>query len=69
MLERVIEKCPYGVDTYLGKEFSNQSVLLSGGEEQSVVLARAFYKDSPIVLFDEPTATLDPIRERKIYCH
>ena len=69
MLERVIEKCPYGVDTYLGKEFSNQSVLLSGGEEQSVVLARAFYKDSPIVLFDEPTATLDPSRERKIYCH
>lgn len=67
MLDHVVEKCPNGVDTYLGREFSDQSVALSGGEAQSVALARAFYKDSPIVLFDEPTAALDPIREWEIY--
>ncbi|MDD2261729.1 MAG: ABC transporter ATP-binding protein [Clostridia bacterium] len=67
MLDHVVEKCSQGVDTYLGREFSEHAVELSGGERQSVALARAFYKDSPIILFDEPTAALDPIREREIY--
>ena len=66
MLDHVVEKCPNGVDTYLGREFSDQSVALSGGEAQSVAVARAFYKDSPIVLFDEPTAALDPVTAKNV---
>jgi ABC-type multidrug transport system, ATPase and permease components len=67
MLDRVIQKCPDGVDTYLGKAFSERSVELSGGEQQSVAIARAFYKDGRIAVFDEPTAALDPMKEHAAY--
>lgn len=40
---------------------------LSGGEMQRLMLARALYKDSPVILLDEPTAALDPISERELY--
>ncbi len=39
----------------------------SGGETQKLLLARAMYKSSPIMLLDEPTAALDPIAESEIY--
>ena len=41
--------------------------MLSGGETQSLMLARALYKDAPFVVLDEPTAALDPIAESKLY--
>ena len=40
---------------------------LSGGEKQKLLLARALYKNTPIVLLDEPTAALDPLSEKKMY--
>ena len=40
---------------------------LSGGQTQRLVLARALYKDGPILILDEPTAALDPIAENDIY--
>ncbi|MCQ6564023.1 ABC transporter ATP-binding protein [Paenibacillus mendelii] len=40
---------------------------LSGGEEQKMAIARALYKDAPIMIFDEPTAALDPVAEYEIY--
>jgi len=40
---------------------------ISGGEEQKLAIARAFYKDAPIIIFDEPTAALDPVAEFEIY--
>ena len=40
---------------------------LSGGQTQRLMLARALYKDAPILALDEPTAALDPIAERDIY--
>lgn len=40
---------------------------LSGGESQKAAIARALYRDAPIVIFDEPTAALDPFMEREIY--
>ena len=40
---------------------------LSGGEKQKLALARALYKDSPVVVLDEPTAALDAIAEGKLY--
>jgi ABC-type multidrug transport system fused ATPase/permease subunit len=40
---------------------------LSGGESQKLAMARALYKDAPVVLLDEPTAALDPIAENEVY--
>ena len=41
--------------------------MISGGEAQKIAMARALYKDAPIIIFDEPTAALDPISESEIY--
>lgn len=50
-------------DTYLLREFDDDGVMLSGGEAQKVAVSRAFYKDCPYVIMDEPSANLDPIAE------
>ena len=53
--------------TYLYKNLDKSGVEISGGEAQKLALARALYKDSPIVILDEPTAALDPVAENEIY--
>ena len=53
--------------TYLYKDLDKAGVEISGGEAQKLALARALYKDAPIVILDEPTAALDPIAEHEIY--
>jgi len=62
-----LESLPEGLDTYLGKEFEESGVEMSGGESQKIALARALYKNAPFVIFDEPTAALDPIAEYEVY--
>ncbi len=52
-----------GTDTELLREFDNEGRMLSGGEAQKVAIARAFYKNCPYVILDEPSANLDPIAE------
>lgn len=52
-----------GTDTELLREFDNEGKMLSGGESQKVAIARAFYKNCPYVILDEPSANLDPIAE------
>ena len=44
-----------------------ESIELSGGEQQKLALARALYKNGPIIVLDEPTAALDPIAENDMY--
>ena len=56
-----------GTDTYLYKDISPEGIDVSGGEAQKIALARALYKDAPIIVLDEPTAALDPIAEAKVY--
>lgn len=56
-----------GIDTVLGRDYENDGVDLSGGEEQKVALARALYKDAPFMVLDEPTAALDPLAEAAVY--
>lgn len=51
----------------LYKDLSKDGVEVSGGEAQKLALARALYKDAPVVVLDEPTAALDPVAEHKIY--
>ncbi len=53
--------------TYLNKDIDASGVTLSGGEQQKLMLARALYKDAPVVILDEPTAALDPIAESSLY--
>ncbi len=58
---------PKKADTVLTKEFDEEGALLSGGEYQKIVVARAFAKDVPIKVFDEPSSALDPIAEYELY--
>lgn len=52
-----------GINTMLTREFSKQGENLSGGEAQKVAIARVFSKDSPIMVLDEPSSSLDPVTE------
>lgn len=56
-----------GLATYMSKQFDSEGVEFSGGEGQKVAIARALYKDAPVVILDEPTSALDPIAEYDIY--
>ena len=62
-----IAKLPKGYETPVGREVYEEGIELSGGEMQRLMLARALYKNAPIIILDEPTAALDPIAERDIY--
>ncbi len=66
-LREKAESLPKGLDTKLMKYIWHEGVDLSGGEVQKLMLARALYKDGPIILLDEPTAALDPIAEAELY--
>ncbi|MDE6107363.1 MAG: ABC transporter ATP-binding protein/permease, partial [Oscillospiraceae bacterium] len=66
-LTEKVESLPKGLDTHVGREVYEDGVLFSGGETQRLMLARALYKNGPVLLLDEPTAALDPIAENDIY--
>ena len=63
----LLNTLPQGLDTYIYKRFDENVVEISGGEAQKIALARALYKNTPFIILDEPTATLDPISEFEIY--
>ena len=58
---------PKGMDTTLTREFDDEGAVLSGGEFQKIVVARAFARRCPIKVFDEPSSALDPIAEYKLF--
>ncbi len=62
-----LKSLPQGLQTLLYREFGDEGVNLSGGEAQKVAIARALYRNAPILILDEPTAALDPIAEAEIY--
>lgn len=62
-----VESLPQGLQTHVGKIAFLEGVEFSGGEMQRLMLARALYKDGPVLVLDEPTAALDPIAENDIY--
>ena len=66
-MQEFLESSERQLDTPLFKGFDDEGIELSGGEAQKVALARALYKDSPLLILDEPTAALDPLAEQDIF--
>lgn len=64
--EKVCE-LPDGMNTHTNRDIWEDGVQLSGGQIQRLLLARALYRDAPILLLDEPTAALDPLAENELY--
>lgn len=62
-----LKELEYGIDSYLYKDYDEDGLEISGGEEQKIAIARAVYKEAPFILLDEPTAALDPLSEYEIY--
>lgn len=66
-LDKKIELLPLGVETGIGKQYYDDGIELSGGEAQKLAIARALFKNAPVVILDEPTSALDPLSEYEIY--
>lgn len=66
-LKEKIESLPEKYESNLNREVFEDATNLSGGETQRLMLARALYKNAPIIVLDEPTSALDPIAEADIY--
>ena len=66
-VEEKLDSLEKGLDTQIIKVIYDDGIDLSGGQKQKLALARALYKNSPVVVLDEPTAALDAIAESKLY--
>ena len=64
----VVRRLPHGYDTILGREFDNGAEL-SIGEWQKIAIARAFLRETQIIVLDEPTASLDARSEAEVFEH
>jgi ABC-type multidrug transport system fused ATPase/permease subunit len=62
-LKSIIQRLPKGDKTVLGKVYDSEGVDLSGGEWQRVIISNSYMGDPEIIIFDEPTANIDPIEE------
>ncbi|WGV60422.1 ABC transporter ATP-binding protein [Brevibacillus brevis] len=67
-LSLVLDEMPKGLDSKMGREFI-EGQEMSGGQWQRLAIARAFMRDSKIIVLDEPTAALDPYAEVEIFNH
>ncbi len=60
------KELPNGLETIVLREFDDEGLMLSGGEQQKLAIARAFYKKCPYIILDEPSANLDPVSEYEL---
>lgn len=68
-LDQKIKELTRGINTYLNKDIYENATDLSLGQKQKLAIARALYQDADFLILDEPTASLDPLAESKIYEH
>lgn len=66
-MKEKLESLPNGIESLMVRDVYKEAVQFSGGEEQRILLARALYKEAPMMILDEPTAALDPITESELY--
>ncbi|WP_203634049.1 ABC transporter ATP-binding protein [Lacticaseibacillus suibinensis] len=66
-LADVVQGLPQGLDSQMTRYLASDGLELSGGQTQSLLLARALYRDAPIQVLDEPTAALDALAEKNMY--
>ncbi len=66
-MEDTVRSFPQGLDTVVSRVFATDGIELSGGEGQKLAILRALYKDAPLLILDEPTASLDAKIESEIY--
>lgn len=68
---KFLEKLPKGLDSYVYQwmehDDGTQGVSLSGGQWQRLALARNLYRDSPLIILDEPTSAIDALAESRIF--
>ena len=65
-----VSQMKHGMESRLLKDQQDgdeEGIEISGGEKQKIALARALYRDAPLVILDEPTSALDPLAEQDIY--
>lgn len=62
-----VENLPQKLDTILTKEYREDGVVMSGGQYQKIIAARAFASEKPVLVFDEPSSALDPIAEYQLF--
>ena len=67
--DHFISELKEGIDTQLTRKYHENGIELSVGQKQRVALARAYYKNAPVIIFDEPSASIDPISEAEIYAN
>ncbi len=60
-------KLENGIDSYMTRQFDDKGIELSKGQWQKIALSRTYFKDSPIIIFDEPSAALDAEAEDRIF--
>lgn len=65
--ENSAEQLPEGYDTLLRPDLNSDAVDMSIGQWQRCAIARTFYKNSRMIIMDEPSASLDPVTEEEIY--
>ena len=66
-LKEKVDSLPMGLMTPVFRYYDQSGFEPSGGEQQKIAMARALYKDGPVLILDEPTAALDPVAEKEIY--
>lgn len=62
-----VSSFPQGFDTQMSREFDDNGVSLSGGQNQKIALSRLYAKNAPIAILDEPSSALDPIAEYELF--
>lgn len=68
-INQVVNEATDGYDSHISKLFNSNGIELSGGQHQRLALSRTLYRDSSIIILDEPSSSLDPIAEKKLFEH